>query len=347
MFRNDFPQQLDKPYFMGVDIGGTTISAIVVDLDMMILEQATFSTDLTSPSRTIDSIILAIKQTAQNAKVPLASVAHIGIGIPGKVDVLNGHVNLAVNLNWQDVAAGQMLSQALDLPCSLENDLNTAALGCYHFLNPEQTQNLAYVSIGTGLAAGLILNGRLYRGAHGMAGEFGHIVVDPQGPRCKCGNYGCLEVFTAGPAIAQAGRQAVSAGQLTLPNGSRPITAQDVFKAAKAANPAAQHIINTAAGYLGRGLQALIMAYDVDKIILGGGISQAGEFFRQTILREWTRQANLSPLAADMLHPDKLNLAPTEHNAGTWGGVALSLIHSHDPHLSSAASHLMLKEVIG
>ncbi len=309
---------------IGVDVGGTTITAMVVDTDLQPRAQFTCPTDKHTPYHTLESIQTAVHQALDIANFSLNQVSAIGIGIPGRVNPHTGVVHMAVNLNWDDMPAGALLSQALGgIPCFLENDLHLAALGYYTFFTDQTIQHMAYVSIGTGLAAGLILDGRLYRGVHGMAGEFGHMVIEPDGPRCNCGNHGCLETYTAGPAIARAGQQAVAAGQLKLNVDMERITAVDVFQAARLGNPTAQSIVNHASAYLGRGLQALIMAFDIDKIILGGGIARAGGILRQAILREWQRQAQLSPLAAEMLAPEKLEIASPDANAGAWGGVAL------------------------
>lgn len=311
---------------MGIDVGGTTIKAMIVDAALQPCGQFTCPTDKRSPQHTLESIETAVYQTLDMAALSLNQIGAIGIGIPGRVDPQSGVVQLAVNLNWDDVPVGALLTAALEgVPCFLENDLHLAALGYYTFFADQTIQHLAYVSIGTGLAAGLILNGDLYRGAHGMAGEFGHMVVEPDGPRCNCGNHGCLEMYVSGPAIAHAGQRAAAAGKISLPEGIgvEEVTAVDVFHAAQMGSQTAQRIISQTGAYLGRGLQALIMAFDIDKIILGGGISLAGEILRQTVLSEWQRQAQLSPLAAEMLNPQKLEIASPDINAGMWGGVAL------------------------
>lgn len=309
---------------VGVDVGGTTITAMVVDATLQSRAQFTCPTDKRTPHSTLESIETAVYQALSQSGFSLNHINAIGIGIPGRVDPHEGVVHLAVNLNWDDMPAGAMLSAAFGgVPCYLENDLHLAALGYYTFFTTSTIQHMAYVSIGTGLAAGLILDGRLYRGAHGMAGEFGHMVVEPDGPRCNCGNHGCLEMYTAGPAIARAGQQAATAGLWASGKEVERITAVDVFQAAHQGNRAAQTIINRTGAYLGRGLQALIMAFDIDKIILGGGIARAGDMLRQAILREWQRQAELSTLAAEMLVAEKLEMAPSESNPGAWGGVAL------------------------
>ncbi|HUM68638.1 MAG TPA: ROK family protein [Chloroflexota bacterium] len=299
---------------IGVDVGGTTITVLVVDAALQPRAQFTGATDKRTPQHTLESIQTAVYQALSRSGFSLNQVSAIGIGIPGRVDPDAGVVHLAVNLNWDDMPA---------VPCFLENDLHLAALGYYTYFTNQSVQHMAYVSMGTGLAAGLILDGRLYRGAHGMAGEFGHMVVDPEGPRCNCGNHGCLEMYVAGPAIARAGQQAAAAGQMPVSIAVEDVTAVDVFQSARQGNPTAQTIINQVGAYMGRGLQALIMAFDIDKIILGGGIARAGDTLYQAILREWQRQARLSPLAAEMLIPEKIVIAPADINAGAWGGVAL------------------------
>lgn len=310
---------------VGVDVGGTTITAMVVDATLQPCGHYSGPTNKQTPTSTLDSIQTAVYQALAQSGYALTQIVAIGMGIPGRVDPEAGVVHLAVNLNWDDMPAGPMLSAALGgIPCFLENDLHLAALGYYTYFTNQTVLQMAYVSIGTGLAAGFILDGRLYRGAHGMAGEFGHMVVDPDGPRCNCGNHGCLEQYVAGPAIARAGQRAAAAGLWEPGKEVAGVTAVDVFQAAHQGNPAAQTIINQVGTYLGRGLQALIMAFDIDKIILGGGISRAGDTLRQVILREWQRQAALSPLAAEMLLAEKLELAPADSNPGAWGGVALA-----------------------
>jgi glucokinase len=310
---------------VGVDVGGSTITAVVVDTALHARAQLTRATDKSSPRRTIDSIAATVTEALEMAQTPLAQVSAIGMGVPGKVDTATGMVNLAVNLNWDEMPAGSLFSELFGVPCYLENDLRLAALGYYRFFTKQSIQNMAYVSVGTGLAAGLILDGRLHRGSNGMAGEIGHMVIDPDGPVCNCGNRGCLEMYTAGPAYARAGEAAVTQGRLEYLRGKEEVTAVDIFHAAEMGETAAQEIIDSIGATLGRGLQTLIAAYDVDKIILGGGVARAGDIFLQSIRREWQRQAGLSPLAADMLQPEKLECAPAERNAGAWGGVALAI----------------------
>lgn len=311
-------------WYVGVDIGGTTIDTLVVDEQFTPQDARTFATDLTSPTQTLHSIHAAIYDTLHSAHVPLTAVAAIGLGVPGQIDPASGVVNLAVNLNWDHFPAGELLATNLGVPCFLENDVRAAALGVYRFGNPAATQNIAYVSIGTGVSAGLILQGQLYRGVHGMAGEFGHIVADPHGPRCNCGAHGCLETLIAGPALARLGRQAAQSTATTLLHTATTITAKEVYQAAKAGDAVASAIVEQAGAYLGRALQQLIMFYDVEWIVLGGGVVRAGDAFLQPIIREWQRQRQLSPLAQTLLRPEMLHLVDPNQQIGTLGAVAVA-----------------------
>ncbi|MEZ4736568.1 MAG: ROK family protein [Caldilineaceae bacterium] len=311
-------------WFVGVDIGGTKVDTLLVDAAFTPRSALTFSTALTSPMATLRGIEAAICETLAKAEVDLKNVTAIGLGVPGQVEPQRGVVNLAVNLNWDHFPAGELLATNLGVPCFLENDVRAAALGVYRFSNPAAFQHIAYVSIGTGVSAGLILQGRLYRGVHGMAGEFGHSLADPNGPRCNCGAYGCLETFIGGPAIARLGRQAAQTEAETLLQQSASLTAKEVYAAAQAGDIAAGHIVEQAGVYLGRALQQLIMFYDVEWIVLGGGVARAGDTFLQPLLREWERQRAFSALAQTMLRPAMLHLVDPDQHIGTWGAVAVA-----------------------
>lgn len=341
-----YPQATKAPrWFVGVDIGGTTVDTVLVDSSFTAVCSLTFPTVLTTPTETLAGIRNAITETLHAVGVHSADLAAIGLGVPGQVDPVRGLVNLAVNLHWDHFPAGELLSNSFTVPCFLENDVRAAALGVYRFLNPEKVQNLAYVSLGTGVSAGLILQGQLYRGVHGMAGEFGHIMVEPNGPRCNCGAYGCLETFIAGPALARLGRQAAQAKTPTLLQQYPSPTAKEVYMAAQAGDAAALYIVEQAGVYLGRALQQLIMFYDVERIVLGGGVTRAGHTFLQPILQEWTRQCTASPLAQALLQPALLHLLPADQRIGPWGAIAVAeqglAAATHQPSmLSEQAYHL-------
>jgi len=315
---------LSPRWFVGVDIGGTTVDTLLVDSTFTAHSSFTFPTVLTSPEATLAGICTASQETLHAAQLSPAEITAIGLGVPGQVDPVQGIVNLAVNLHWDHFPAGDLLTSHFGVPCFLENDVRAAALGVYRFNNPQAIQNIAYVSIGTGVSAGLILQGQLYRGVHGMAGEFGHIMAEPNGPRCNCGAYGCLETLIAGPALARLGQQALQTEAQTLLRQYPSITAKEIYSAAQAGDALASRLVEQAGVYLGRALQQLIMFYDVECIVLGGGVARDGAAFLQPILREWERQCIASALAQALLKPTLLQLVDPDQRIGPWGAIAVA-----------------------
>ncbi|HMA36580.1 MAG TPA: ROK family protein [Chloroflexia bacterium] len=308
----------------GVDVGGTKIAVLVVDGQGQVCGHTSTPTPLNSPESTLDGIVTAIRRGLVAAHASLSDLGAVGVGIPGRVDTQTGVVRLAVNLRWQEMPAGAQLGAALGVPCFLENDVRLGALGLQRHPDYAHIQDLAYISIGTGIAAGLILNGRLYRGAHGMAGEVGHMIIDPAGPRCACGLHGCLEALTAGPAIARLGQQAITAGADTQLRHYQPVTAAAVYQAARAGDAVAQAIATQTGRYLAYALQQLVMAYDMERVVVGGGVARAGDPFLQPILEELARLRQDSALARELLPAEKFHLLPPDFDAGTWGAVALA-----------------------
>lgn len=317
-------QEAQSGLLVGVDAGGTKVAVLVADGAGQALSRITVPTALGDPARTLAGIAAAVREAVAAAGRTLPEVAAVGLGVPGQVDTATGQVRHAVNLGWVDVAAGPELGAALGAPCLVENDVRLAALGLYHFPEFAALRNLAYVSVGTGIAAGLILGGRLYRGSHGMAGEIGHMVVVRDGPRCHCGTYGCLEAVAGGWAIARQARQAVERGAATLLKSDREPTAADVYAAAAAGDAVAGAILTTAAAYQAQAVQQLVMAYDVEAVVFGGGVSRAGAAFLQPLLAEIERFRADSALMREMLRPGLVQALPPDYDVGAWGGVLLA-----------------------
>ncbi len=305
---------------VGLDIGGTKTAATVVDETGHVLGHALRPTDVDTPSRLVAGTVATVGQALRDAGRPAEELAAVGVGIPGLVDPASGTVRLAVNLNLhKPYPLRAALEQSLGVPVALENDVRAAALGAFHWARTREPLNsLAYLSIGTGISAGLILDGRLYRGARGMAGEIGHIPVDPAGPRCVCGAFGCLEAFAAGPAIA------AYASTLIPVAGGRTLTTNEVYEMAAVGHDAACRVIERAAGHLGRAVYLLLMTYDVEKVVLGGGVTRAGDTFERPLRRAMDALRADSPLAASMMPDEKVAIIPSEYNAGVVGAVYLA-----------------------
>lgn len=318
------PASTPPRLFVGLDIGGTKIEAILFDGALRERARVRGATVTTSPDALLARTVALVGELLHRAGASRADLALGGVGIPGQVIAETGEVRLAANLHLTAFPLGAALTAELGLPVVVENDVRAAAFGAARLSPGSVGENLAYVNVGTGLSAGLILGGTLYRGSSGMAGEIGHLVFDPDGPRCNCGAQGCLETLVAGPAIARAGREAVASGAETALRDLTPLTAEAVYYAAGEGDPVAQAITDRAGAALGRALQGLVMSYDVARIILGGGVTRAGDLFLRPILREWARQGAESPLARAMLRPAMLQLAPPGQNLVAAGAAALA-----------------------
>jgi glucokinase len=309
---------------MGVDVGGTTVATQLVDGDLQPIAAISVATDVSSPDRTLDSIAHGIEQTLTSAGITARDLAAIGFGIPGQVDAAAGMSRMAVNLHWYDYPVAARITARFGVPCLLDNDVRVATLGVYRFDNPNTCRNLVYVSIGTGVAAGAIVDGLLLRGRNGLAGEVGHWVVDPAGPLCNCGSRGCLETLVSATAVVRRARAALEAGATTQLCDQAPLTAKAVYDAAAAGDTLAAAIVDEVGAVLGVSLRNVLLAYDVDEIVLGGGPTRAGERYLAPIRAEWARQQATSPLARTVLRPEMVRIADPARNMGAWGAVALA-----------------------
>ena len=200
---------------VGVDVGGTKIAVLVTSPDGAVLGRATNASSVADQDGAADAIAAVIDLALEGAGARLTDVAVVGIGVPGRVDPTTGNVTLAVNLGWNDLALRDALERRLGRPCVIENDARAAAVGLHRRRVLGSADDIAYLAVGTGIAAGLILDGRLHRGARGLAGEIGHAILDPNGPVCACGQRGCLEAFVSGPAIARRAAEAIAQGRAT------------------------------------------------------------------------------------------------------------------------------------
>ncbi|MFN2161703.1 MAG: ROK family protein [Candidatus Promineifilaceae bacterium] len=311
--------------FVGLDIGGTKTAVLVSDRSMNVLGWGTAPTVTSSPQALVEGIYRAVEDVLAARGLATDDLLAVGAGVPGMVDPQTGIVQLAVNLNLHTFPLGSALSERFGVPVVLENDVRAASLGAYRWLKNISPQRfMAYLSIGTGISAGLVADGRLYRGAHGMAGEIGHVIFDPDGDRCACGLSGCLETISAGPSIARQWAH----------NGG---TAEEVFAAAKQGDLAAQLVIQQAAQGVARAVQLLVMAYDVDRVVLGGGVMNAGDVFLEPIYAALAEMRAQSPLAERMLAADKVVAAPKEADVARWGAVMLAFLAFDNPGAFSLA----------
>ncbi len=316
-------------FVIGIDVGGTTIEALAIDGQWQVRGRAIGPTAKATPEQLLAAIIGRVEAALEAAGGSMGDVLAVGMGVPGRVDPQTGEVANAVNLNLeQPYALGPGLAEWLDRPVYLENDARIAALGAYRLVSRETpVRHMAYMNIGTGISAGLVLNGELYRGANGLAGEIGHVIVEPGGRLCACGLHGCLETVASGSAIDRRAAELLSAEGEGRPN------AVALYRRAERGDPAALALVRQVSGYLGRALHWIIMAYDVERVIMGGGVTQAGAAFLDPILEELSRMRAQSPLAAMLLRTEKFSLLPAGYKPGAWG--AAQLAHSRVASLAS------------
>jgi predicted NBD/HSP70 family sugar kinase len=293
---------------VGLDIGATKVLGAVMDAGGTVVAQARQDTRpgpdgiLASATTVID--LLA---TALDGVLP----SHIGIGIPGIVDRDRGAVSHAVNLglggDWFPLAS--QLADRTGATVVVENDLNAATWGA-HVISG--ANDLAYLSLGTGLAAGFVLSGTLRRGAHGAAGEIGHVPIDPQGALCSCGQRGCLELSASGSALSAA----------WPPAGEAP-PAVALFAAAAAGNPAAVTARDRFAAAVADAVRMLGLAVDPAAIIIGGGVAHVGEPLQAAVTAALRAQAATSPFLAALDLAGRIMLLPDRLPVGAIGAALI------------------------
>jgi glucokinase len=268
-------------FALAVDLGGTKLLVGIVDGDGRVLARKRIATPRGGP----DAVARAIGDLARELSgiTGMTETRGVGVAVPGPTDHDHGVIYDPPNLTgWgRQTAFGPMLARTLGTPVFVENDANAAALGEAWVGAGQGVRDLVYITVSTGIGGGVILDGQLYRGADGTAGEFGHVIVDPEGPRCHCGNRGCLEALASGTAIARQAREAVARGdRTTLQNlAAHPdeITAQSVADAAVGGDPLAVDLYRRAGTYIGTFLSNLLAILNPAVIIVGGGVSKTGD----------------------------------------------------------------------
>lgn len=291
-------------YIFGVDIGGTKIAVAAVSLQGAILARAEIETRAAEGApRVIGRLSDALHSIEQDDEL-----FGIGIGCTGPVDPRTGHVMNPYTLpTWEDVDIVSPLAAEFRTRVVLENDCDVAALGEHWIGSARGANNAVYITVGTGIGAGLILNNKLYRGVGMTAGEIGHMTIDHKGPLCYCGSRGCLEMFAAGPAIAKAYENKASA---------QNISAREVIERAQNGDADARQIVEQTAYYLGVGLGNLITILAPDVIVLGGGVMQSFDLFYPVMRATITKNVTLVPSEQVKIVPAALG-----QNAGVIGAA--------------------------
>jgi glucokinase len=316
-------------YVLGIDIGGTNLVAGCVSEDGAHLHG--LRSEPTFAEKGADDVIARLLRLARAAMDETcaadrsATIVGVGVGAPGPLDRERGVVLLTPNLGWRDMPLRDRVGGALGLPAALDNDANCAVLGEWWIGAAKGARHALGVTIGTGIGGGLIIDGRMLHGASDCAGEIGHITIETSGRRCKCGNYGCLEAYASGPAIASRAVEAVEAGAPSrladFAGGDLArVTAQTVYEAAQHGDALAREVVGDTAKYLGAGIANLVNVINPEIVVVVGGVTLAGEWLFAPLRREVARRAFKPAVEACRIVPGALI-----GTAGVYGAAATFL----------------------
>jgi glucokinase len=292
----------DAGYIVGVDLGGTSINVGVVPFDgSKVLAMRSSPTGAEKgPKHVVDRIIVMIREAmadaAAEADIPEDGFIGIGLGSPGPLDRATGTVIETPNLGWRNFPLRDLVSNAIGLPAELDNDANAATIGEWWVGSARGCDNVVGVTLGTGIGGGIILDGQIFHGASDAAGEVGHMSIDSTGRKCKCGNYGCLEAYASGPAIAARAVEGLMTGEESLlpslvDGDVSRITAETVYEGIVAGDAYAKEVMRDTAKFLGSGIANLINILNPEIVVISGGVTRAGEQLLEPLRNEVRRRA--------------------------------------------------------
>ncbi len=308
---------MDSLACVGIDVGGTYIKGGVVRDDGTVLAEKNKKTNGNQgPDAVLESIVRLVQELISESEAPVQGV---GVGVPGQIDVARGMVREAPNLPaLRNIPVQQALGKRLDLPVRLDNDANVAALGEHAWGAGQGARDMLMVTLGTGVGGGLILRNELYHGAVGAAGEFGHTVIDHDGPLCGCGRRGCVEAFVGAAAIIRTVREQIAAGDISILSNINPdeLTPKDVHQAALQHDAVARAALEKAGRYLGVGLGSVANLLNPERIVVGGGVAGAGDYILTPARKSLSEIAMKASAEAISIVPAALG------NRAGWMGAA-------------------------
>ena len=307
---------------VGADIGGTSVKLGIFTLGGDLLKKWELPTEPKNDTKAlIEKIGKSIKEKLKEGGLTLTDCVGVGMGVPGPV-LPNGYIEVVVNIGWREVFPARMLSDFLDgMPVALGNDANVAALGEAWMGGAKNYQDVVMVTLGTGVGGGIIVDGKIVPGKHGLGGEIGHMHVrESETEKCNCGGIGCLEQISSATGIVNEAKKLLEKKKAT----SRlalldEITAKDVLDAAKAGDAIALEVVDTVSKYLGIALSHLALTVDPEIFVIGGGVSKAGEFLIDKINEKFIFYTPITKNKADIV------LAQLGNDAGIYGAAKLVL----------------------
>ena len=308
---------------IGIDVGGTNVKiALVSDEGKIIYSNSIPTRAEMGYEYTVNSMKEAIRELLKETKLEAKDIEGMGFGFPGQIDCQNGIVRLAPNIpGWVNVPIAEIMEKEFSIPTRVDNDVRTAALGELNYGAGVGCQNMVCITVGTGIGSGLVINGKLVRGASNAAGELGHIKLNMEGgPLCGCGDRGCLEAYASGPSIVAMAEEYIKGGKSTRYRelANPEITPYVVSVAAQEGDPVARQIFRIMGEYIGMGLTSVVNLLNPEKIIIGGGVAAAGDILFDPIKETIAKRAMTIQKQAVEIVPAQLG-----NNAGVIGASLL------------------------
>jgi len=326
IIRTDFDRKKMKDYVIGIDIGGTKIAAGLFDRQGNFLAQGRLPTGSDChPDDVVNAAAQITESLLKKAGMGREQVEGVGVGTAGHVNYETGIVLTNSNLpDWNYHPLKETLEKRLALPVILDNDANCAAWGEYRFGAGRGSRHMCYVTFSTGCGMGIVIDGKLYRGATGTAGEIGHTVVNPDGPLCSCGKRGCLMSYACGMALDQMAQECIQCDEDTLLKslcGDSPqhVQAEMIAEAARQGDQAALRMLTTAGRYFGIGLSTVVQVLNPDRIVIGGGLAHIGPMLLDPCIQ--ALNDNIHPV---LRNSARVVLSELWNDAGVMGAGALT-----------------------
>ena len=317
----------EATYAIGVDLGGANLRVVVVNLESNIVAKITKKTNADEGrDKVFRRVIDAIYEAIEHSEIEKEKIKGIGMGISGLIDHQRGVSLYCPNIEgWENVPVKRLVEEEFAVDTSVEDSSRAMALAEHWSGVARGIDNFIFVNVGVGIGCAIFIHGKLYRGTGGIAGEFGHITIDEAGPRCNCGNCGCLETLASGPAISRRARQAIKEGVVSLieklaEGKLENITPEIVVEATKRGDKLAFNIMEKTGEYLGIGIADMINIFNPELIVIGAGVSQAGDILLEPLKR--AVKARALQLSSSMTN---IKVSQLGDNAGALGAAIMVL----------------------
>ena len=283
-------------YSIGVDLGTLHTTIVITDLLGRIEKRIEYPTDChQDKDKIIEKLVAAIHNIVKDSRIQWKKISGIGVAAPGLIDK-KGTMLISPNFGWRDTPLREILKKEFHIPVFVDNNVNAMALAESEFGKGQGVKNFVFINVGMGIGAGVVINGELFHGESNCTGEIGHTTVDYNGPKCSCGNKGCLEVMASGPAIAKRAIKAIKEGEKSLISelanyDLNQVSAEIVATAANQGDKLGRNIMEKTGEYLGTGVANIINLFNPELVIVGGGVARAGDLIFKPLKKAVQKRA--------------------------------------------------------